>query len=86
MSEQEHFFQERENLFLQLLTEIAANLKYKFDKKDLERLSYVPPVWQADEGAMREFMRLLPKLLSEKISSDSTKIPPEDNPFPPPPK
>lgn len=38
----ERFYQERDDLFIELLQKIAAELEYKFDKRDLAKLGYFP--------------------------------------------
>ena len=87
VGEQDHFFQKRGSCFLELLTTIATDLNYKFDKKDLESLSYAPQAWHDYEGLQRENMWLLSQLLKgERPLRVTTEIPQEYNPFPPPPK
>lgn len=87
VGEQKYFFEEREARFLNLLTTIATDLKYKFDKKDLERLSYTPQGWHDDEGVQRGNMLLLSQLLRGerflRVKSESLQ---EHDPFPPPPE
>lgn len=87
VGEQNYFFEQREARFLELLTMIATDLNYKFDKKDLERLSYTPQGWHNDEGVQRGNMLLLSQLLrgerALRVKSESLQ---EHDPFPPPPE
>jgi hypothetical protein len=43
---------ERRDLLFDLLHEIGAELGMKFDKRELERLSYSPQGWANDETAI----------------------------------
>ena len=49
VDEQDHFLEQREGLFLILITEIAKHLHYTFDKRDLDTLSYSPKGWYGRE-------------------------------------
>ncbi len=87
VSEQAYFFKQREARFLELLTTIATDLNYKFDKKDLESLSYTPPVWHNDEVVQRGNMLLLSQLLrGESFLRVKSESPQEHDRFPPPPE
>ena len=78
---------EREARFLNLLATIATDLKYKFDKKDLERLSYTPQGWHNDEVVQRGNMLLLSQLLrGESFLRVKSESPQEHDRFPPPPE
>ncbi len=63
VDQQDQFFQQRETRFLDLLSAIAADLSYKFDKRDLESLSYSPRGWHDSESILRDNMWLLWQLL-----------------------
>ena len=87
VDQQEHFFEQREARFLELLTAIANDLNYKFDKKDLESLSYTPQGWHDDEWIQRGNMLLLAQLLrGERSLRVKNESPQERNPYPPPPE
>ena len=87
VSEQDYFFKQREVRFLELLTTIATELNYKFDKKDLESLSYTPQVWHDDEWTQRGNMSLLSQLLrGERFLRVKSESHQEHDPFPPPPE
>lgn len=45
--------EERSDRFIQLLHQVARDMGYAFDKKDLEKLSYGPQGWENDESAIR---------------------------------
>ena len=87
VDQQDQFFQHRETRFLDLLSAIAADLSYKFDKKDLESLSYSPRGWHDSESVQRDNMLLLWRLLrgdrALRVRSETTE---ERGPFPPPPQ
>lgn len=52
-----------QELFLDLLTAIAAVLRYHFDKTDLDMLSYAPQGWEDNEMAQLEIRNLFVRLL-----------------------
>lgn len=87
VDEQEGFFAQRADCFLELIAAIASDLNYKFDKRDLERLSYAPQAWGDVESLQRENMILLRQLLAgDRPLRVTTEIPQEHDPFPPPPE
>lgn len=87
VDQQDQFFEQRETRFLDLLNAIAADLSYKFDKKDLESLSYSPRGWHDSESIQRDNMLLLWQLLrgdrALHVRNETTE---ERGPFPPPPQ
>ena len=86
VDQQDSFFQQRETRFLDLLKAIAVDLGYKFDKKDLESLSYSPRGWHDYESMQRGNMLLLWQLLKgERALRVKNEITEEHGPFPPPP-
>lgn len=87
VEQQDQFFQQRETRFLDLLNAIAIDLNYKFDKKDLESLSYSPRGWHDSESIQRDNMFLLWQLLrGERALQVRNEIIEERGPFPPPPE
>ena len=87
VAEQQAFFAQREDRFLELIASIASDLNYQFDKRNLERLSYAPQAWGDDEWLQRGNMVLLRQLLAgDRPLRVTTDIPQEDDPFPPPPE
>lgn len=83
VAEQEAFFAQRQDRFLQLVSAIAADLTYRFDRRDLERLSYFPQAWDDIESVQRRNLYLLSELLSGKRPLHITTSPSTDSPFPP---
>lgn len=87
VAEQHGFFIQREDRFLELIASIAHDLNYRFDKRNLERLSYVPQAWGDDESLQRANMLLLRQLLAgDRPLHVTTKPHQEHSPFPPPPE
>lgn len=85
--EQDHFFEERNDLFVDLLQTIGNELNYDFDKRDLGRLAYAPVAWELDERRLRYNQGLLTDLLEGKRSLPiSTAQGGRAGPFPPPPE
>lgn len=83
---QDLYFEERHDLFVDLLQALGKELGYMFDKHELERLGYAPSGWERDEAIQRKNAYLLSELLEGKrplpISSMQVTA---DSPFPPPP-
>ena len=90
----------RQDLFFDLLHEIAKTVDCNIDKRDLERLAYVPQGWVNDETEVRLFRRALIELLHGQrplpiVPFQPTPMPPPTplppqpqtpfNPYPPPP-
>lgn len=85
----DRFTQSRSDLFFDLLYEIAKVLKVDMDKRDLERLAYLPNGWIDEDGEMRAFRRGMIEVLDGRrpIPIDQFKAPRPSttSPFPPPP-
>lgn len=82
------FGEERNDRFIELLQQIAQDLDYLFDKKDLEKLSYGPQGWENDESAIR-MMRAMAMDVMNGRQSLSVIMRPSATPgpmFPPPPQ
>lgn len=87
VAEQDAFFAQREDRFLELVAAIAFDLNYRFDKRNLERLSYAPQAWRDDESLQRGNMELLRQLLTgDRPLHVTTRSTQEHSPFPPPPE
>ncbi|WP_227271129.1 DUF6680 family protein [Roseobacter weihaiensis] len=85
-SEQERFFGQRSDLFVALLSKIGAVVGYKFDKHDLDRNSYVPQGWDADQSLQRRNAQLLNGLLSGQRPLPVTNFLSQQSPYPEAPK
>ena len=83
------FYQNREDAMYNLLYEIAEELGYRYDKRDLQRLAYGPKGWHDDETQQRALRSLLIELLSghrsfpviahEQLQQPQSKFPPPPN-------
>lgn len=86
VTEQDRFFEQRSDLFMGLLYKMGEALKYRFDKRDLERLSYVPQGWDAEQSLQRRNSALLSQILSGERAIPVTNIIAGPSPFPDPPQ
>ncbi|HMS95447.1 MAG TPA: hypothetical protein PKA03_09550 [Tabrizicola sp.] len=86
VSEQDRFFEQRSDLFMSLLHKMGDALKFRFDKRDLERLSYVPQGWDTDHSLQRKNAALLSQILSGERAIPVTNIISGPSPFPDPPQ
>ena len=87
VADQQTFFNQREDRFLELISAIAQDLNYHFDQRNLERLSYAPRAWENYESLQQENMALLWQLLAGHRPLHVTTEPqPEQDPYPPPPE
>ena len=86
--EQKRYFEIRNDLFFEFLRALGRELGYKFDKRDLDRLGYLPAGWVDDENVQRNNTRLLKELLegTRPLPVRSVQIGPDDSPYPPPPQ
>lgn len=83
---QERYFEQREDLLVQLLHQMGRDLGYQFDKRDLEKLAYGPVAWATEQDMQRQNMVLFHEILSGKRALPVTAMqPPAANPFPPAP-
>lgn len=86
--EAERFWQTKQDALYNLMHEIAEELGYKYDKRDMERLAYGPQGWQNDEEQQRALRSLLIDLLAGKRAFpvvDWEKLMVAAKRFPPPP-
>jgi len=86
VEEQDRFYAQRSDLFMNLLAQIGKSLKYQFDKRDLERLSYVPQGWDTDQSIQRRNAEMLSQLLSGQRAIPITQFAGGESPYPAPPK
>lgn len=85
-SEIDRFTSRRTDLLISLIFEIGKELKFSFDKKDLEKSSYGPAAWQTEQDTARQNLIYVNEMLSGKRALPVTAMqPPSANPFPPPP-
>ncbi|UWQ32205.1 hypothetical protein K3555_16835 [Leisingera sp. M527] len=86
VAEQDKFFDQRSDLFMNLLSEIGSSVGFTFDKRDLERLSYVPQGWDSDQNMQRRNAEMLGQLLSGQRAMPITHFTGGQSPYPEPPK
>jgi len=86
VAEQERYFEQRADLFMSLLSEIGNALGFHFDKRDLERLGYVPQGWDTDQTLQRKNAQMLNLLLSGERALPVTNYLSDTSPFPSPPE
>lgn len=86
VEEQDRFFDQRSDLFMNLLSEIGSSVGLTFDKRDLERLSYVPQAWDSDQNIQRKNTEMLNQLLSGQRPLAVTHFSGGQSPYPEPPK
>ncbi len=86
VGEQARFFAQRSDLLMDLLSEIGLSVGLTYDKRDLERLSYVPQGWDSDQTMQRRNAEMLGQLLSGQIAIPITHFTGGQSPYPEPPK
>lgn len=86
VEEQDRFFDQRSDLFMNLLSEIGSSVGLTFDKRDLERLSYVPQAWDSDQNMQRRNTEMLSQLLSGQRPLAITHFTGGQSPYPEPPR
>ena len=86
-SVQSAFRRDRDDVFFNLLHAIGQHLNFSFDKRDLEKFSYVPQGWHNIEFEQQNFRRLAVELLLGRRALPVTEFKTIDvnNKFPPPP-
>lgn len=86
VSEQERYFHQRHQLFLEVLYMIGHNLGFNFDKNDLNVFAYTPQGWGEDLEVQRNNSIMLGQLMRGERPLPVTQfLPSRENPFPPPP-
>jgi hypothetical protein len=85
--EQDRFYADRTDLFVNMLHALGRSLDYTFDRHELSRLAYAPMAWALDEDLQRRNATMLNELLEGKRPLHVAPIPtPPASPFPPPPE
>jgi hypothetical protein len=83
------FLKERGDALHDLIHEIGVELGYRYDKRDMSDLSYVPQGWFNEEAEQRQLRALLVKVLAGEAPfpiTDFDKLVVGRGKFPPPPK
>ncbi|MCZ4262989.1 hypothetical protein O4G76_19355 [Limimaricola sp. G21655-S1] len=86
VEDQDRYFEQREDLFLELLQIMGQSLGYNFDKQDLRRLSYIPLGWENDQKTQRQNSQLLNEVLSGMRAFPVASLNSTGGPFPAPPE
>lgn len=88
VDQQDRYFRQRNDLFLDFLFEIGSNLGYAFDRHELDRLSYMPVAFADDEDRQRRAQALLVEILEGRRAFPVSWILPEGGKsvFPPKPE
>ena len=82
--EHSQFFEERRDRFLTLIQSMGRALGYDFDKREIDRLAYMPAGWATDQQMVRNNAQLLSDVLS---GNRPIRIAPHAaGQFPPPPE
>lgn len=84
--DQERYFDQRADLFMDLIHEIGEVVGYRFDKRELERRSYVPQGWGDDQIMQRKNAAMLGQLLEGQRPLPVTNFLAQHTNFPPPPE
>jgi hypothetical protein len=79
------FFEQREDLFFELIHEIGLELGFNFDRRELNKFSYAPQGWFNDQNENQLFRKLIIELLAGSRPLHVTQFNFKDQKFPPPP-
>ncbi|HVY20412.1 MAG TPA: DUF6680 family protein [Bauldia sp.] len=85
VDQQERFFEQRNDHFLDLIYQMGLFLGYQFDRRELERLAYVPQGFINDEERNHRAQAVLLEILEGRRPLPVTWMMPPgaQNPFPP---
>lgn len=84
---QDKFFEDRRDLFIDLLYIIGKTVGYEFDRRDLGKFGYVPVGWGNEADRQRYLQHLLIEVLENKRPFPITPmLSGSANPFPPTPE
>lgn len=86
VADQDRYFEQRNDLFLDLLQLMGNSLNYDFDKQELSRLSYIPQGWENDQSTQRQNAQLLNDVLAGRRAFPIAPLTGAGGPFPEPPK
>jgi hypothetical protein len=81
----ENYLIEREAAFTELVFEIGVELGLKFDRLELQRLSYFPEGWNLEQAEMQNFRTLVIELLQGKRALPVVQQSIQSSQFPPAP-
>ena len=83
----DQFLRDRDDAFFNLIHSIGQHLGFSFDKRDLQKFSYVPQGWQNVDFELQNFRRLTIELLLGRRPLPVKQFAASDvnNKFPPPP-
>jgi hypothetical protein len=88
IGQDEAFWEEREDLFTNLIKAMGASLGYDFDGRELGRLRYTPQGWVDEDNRQRKVQGLLIDMLEGRrpVPISAAPLGNQHNPFPPPPE
>ncbi|TIX89158.1 DUF6680 family protein [Rhizobium sp. P44RR-XXIV] len=80
-------FKERDDAFIDLVSEIARALGYPQDKKELQELAYSPEGWATDNATIKKLHSLMVEVFEQRRAIPITNLVSvaQNNPFPPAP-
>jgi len=78
----DRYYDQRSDLFMELVYEIGIIVGYRFDKRELERRSYVPRGWNDDQAIQRKNTFMLNQLLEGQRPLRISNFMAQQNPFP----
>jgi hypothetical protein len=83
----DQFLRDRDDAFFHLIHSIGQHLGFSFDKRDLQKFSYVPQGWQNVDVELQTFRRLTIEVLLGRrpLQVKQFTASDVDNKFPPPP-
>lgn len=81
------FLENRDDFFYDLLFQIGHFLRFSFDKRDMQKLAYLPEGWNTDEQIAKNFRRLVIELLDGRrgLPVERFRANQLNDKFPPPP-
>ncbi|WP_424832461.1 DUF6680 family protein [Ruegeria sp.] len=82
----DRYYDHRSDLFMDLVYQIGVVVGYNFDKRELERRSYVPKGWNDDQFIQRKNAAMLNQLLEGQRPLPVSNFIAQNNPFPKPPE
>jgi hypothetical protein len=83
----DHFIEVRDDVFIELMSEMGRHLGFSLDKRELAKYSYTPQGWVNMEGEQNALRSLAVELLQGKrpLAVAPFQPPPSATKFPPPP-
>jgi len=83
--DQDRYYDQRSDLFMDLIHQIGRVVGYNFDKRELERRSYVPKGWNDDQFLQKRNAHLIAEILEGRRPFPITNFVTGQSPFPAPP-